>query len=72
MTGFFASCRKARPFAAPAAIFILVDHGNDAVNPVIRKKIKFSPSSLCEVNLIIQKESVKYYIIAIEILLLNS
>jgi len=45
MTGFFASCRKARPFAAPAAIFILVDHGNDAVYPVIQKN-KLSPSTL--------------------------
>jgi len=58
MTGFFASCRKARPFAAPAAIFILVDHGNDAVNPASEKKLKFSPSTLCKVNLMIHKESV--------------
>uniref|UniRef100_A0A2P2J0F3 Uncharacterized protein MANES_15G110500 n=1 Tax=Rhizophora mucronata TaxID=61149 RepID=A0A2P2J0F3_RHIMU len=27
MTGFSASWRKASPFAAPNAIFILVDHG---------------------------------------------
>jgi len=56
MTGFFASCRKARPFAAPAAIFILVDHVNDAVNPVSRKKLRFSPSTLCKVNIIIEKK----------------
>jgi hypothetical protein len=33
MTGFSASCRKARPFAAPRAIFILVDHGSDTEYP---------------------------------------
>lgn len=27
ITGLSASCRKANPFAAPKAIFILVDHG---------------------------------------------
>lgn len=34
MTGFSASWRKARPFAAPTAIFILVDHGNDTEYPL--------------------------------------
>jgi len=38
MTGFFASCKKARPFAAPTAIFILVDHGNDVEYPTIFPK----------------------------------
>lgn len=33
MTGFSASWRKARPFAAPSAIFIRVDHGSDTEYP---------------------------------------
>lgn len=33
ITGFSDSWRKARPFAAPRAIFILVDHGSDAEYP---------------------------------------
>lgn len=35
MTGFSAPWRKARPLAAPTAIFILDDHGSDAEYPVI-------------------------------------
>lgn len=34
ITGFSASWRKATPFAAPTAIFILVDHGSDTEYPV--------------------------------------
>lgn len=33
MTGFSASWRKPRPFAASRAIFILVDHGSDTEYP---------------------------------------
>lgn len=33
MTGFSASWRKASPFAAPMAIFILVDHGREIEYP---------------------------------------
>jgi hypothetical protein len=33
MTGFSDSWRKARPFAAPTAIFVLADHGNDTEYP---------------------------------------
>ena len=33
ITGFSASWRKPRPFAAPRAIFILVDHGSDTEYP---------------------------------------
>ena len=35
MTGFSASCKKERPLAAPSAIFILDDHGNETEYPVI-------------------------------------
>lgn len=35
MTGVSASCKKARPLAAPIAILSLVPHGNDKDNPVI-------------------------------------
>lgn len=34
ITGLSASCRKARPFAAAKAIFILADHGKGAEYPV--------------------------------------
>lgn len=52
MTGFFASCKKARPFAAPTAIFILVDHGKDAEYPEIFPPYKkLNPSFLfCKLN----------------------
>ena len=35
MTGFSCSWRKARPFAAPIAIFILVNQGKVAVKPAL-------------------------------------
>jgi len=38
ITGCSASWRKAKPFAAPTAIFILVDHGSDAENPTKKYK----------------------------------
>lgn len=37
MTGFSAPCKKARPLAAPIAIFILVPHGNDIESPVVKQ-----------------------------------
>ena len=42
ITGFSASWRKARPFAAPSAIFILVDHGSDTEYPEIKNNILIS------------------------------
>ena len=39
ITGLSASCRKARPFAAPNAIFILVDHGKVAEYPKYNLKL---------------------------------
>ena len=45
ITGFSASCRKARPFAAPRAIFILVDQGNETEYPGIPEiLVQFSNS----------------------------
>lgn len=37
MIGFSAPCRKARPLAAPIAIFIRVAHGSEAEIPIIQK-----------------------------------
>lgn len=34
ITGLSAPCKKARPFAAPMAIFNLVPHGNETDNPI--------------------------------------
>lgn len=42
MTGFSASCRKARPLAAPKAIFTLVAHVRDTENPEDESKIDHS------------------------------
>lgn len=40
MTGFSSPWRKAMPFAAPAAIFSLVNQGKAAEYPALFKKIK--------------------------------
>lgn len=39
ITGFAASWRKARPLAAPRAIFIRVDHGSDTEYPEKKRRI---------------------------------
>lgn len=39
MTGFSASWRKARPLAAPIAIFILVDHGRETEYPAPNERV---------------------------------
>ena len=42
MTGFSASCRKASPFAAPYAIFILIDHGRGSNTPATTEDMHIS------------------------------
>jgi hypothetical protein len=42
MTGFSASCRKASPFAAPYAIFILIDHGRVSNTPATTEDMHIS------------------------------
>lgn len=40
ITGFSAPCKKAKPFAAPIAIFNLVAHANETDNPTNKKLLK--------------------------------
>jgi hypothetical protein len=39
MTGFSASWRNASPFAAPNAIFILMDHGIGSNTPATKEEL---------------------------------
>lgn len=44
ITGFSASWRKAKPLAAPSAIFILVDHGRETEYPAVDESFILIPS----------------------------
>jgi len=51
MTGFSDSWRKARPFAAPTAIFVLADHGNDTEYPKNSKNTcQLSDCNTCQLS----------------------